>query len=379
MNRMLAAAAVLVATSVAVLPLLAGPAFAADAPVVSWSVSPASPVKSAPGRVAFSYSTKPGVEITDYVDISNHGTQPTTFNVYATDATNDSQTGGFSLLPANKKPTDLGSWITLPINKVTVAPGEAAQIPIQVLVPSDAAPGDHSAGIIASIYRASTAAHGQRIRVEERVAARMYLHIAGPVSAGVTASGLTSSYTSPIVPFATGTNTVNYSVKNTGNLRVDVLQRLTITGPFGIVLGSAKGPRLLNILPGQAVQQKLTSIGIAPLFLISSRVTLTTAAPTDTVVAATTYTDAGTVAAPITAPKYASFSSDTQTAGIPWTVIVIILILALAIWLLVRYVRASRDRVYLAIDAAANEAREKALAEAKRTSKVTEREKEPVA
>jgi hypothetical protein len=363
----------------ALVPLIAAPAQAADSTApVTWGVRPTS-ASGDNSRAAFAYSVNPGVEIQDYVGISNQGTESTTFNTYATDGIDDPATGAFSLLAANKTPTDLGKWISLPEKTITIAPGKEARIPVTILVPSDATPGDHTAGIAASIVRNSTSATGKQIRVEERVAARVYLHVAGPVAARVSASGLTSSFSPSLNPFVGGASTVNYSVKNTGNLRVDVLQKVTITGPFGIVLGHTAGPRILNVLPGQSVQEQLHTAGVAPLLLLWSSVSLTTEAPTDTIAAGTVLTDQGTIAAPTDKPKYLAFSSDVLAGAVPWTLLALLVVLGIGIWILSRYVGASRDRVFLAIDQAAAEARDRVLAEQNTKKTAETRTKEPVA
>jgi hypothetical protein len=359
LSRSLATA---IALTLGLIPVMAGPAHAADSnPAITWSVTP-SAATGKDGRASFSYSVKSGVEITDYVAISNQGTTSTTFNLYATDAINDPKNGAFSLLPSNKPPVDLGAWATMPVKKVTVAPGTQARVPVTILVPSDATPGDHTAGIIASIYKLGPKTHGRQIRLEERVAARVYLHVAGAVAASVAATGLTSGFAPSLNPFGGGDASINYSVKNTGNLRVDVLQKATITGPFGIVLAHATGSPIRNVLPGQSVQEQLRAPGIPPLLLLWSTVRLTTESPTDTTQAASTFSDAGTVAPVLEVPKYPTFSSDSLTGAVPWMLLLVIAVIAAGIWVLVRYLGASRDRVYLAIDAAASEAREKALA-----------------
>jgi hypothetical protein len=345
---------------------------------VTWGVRPTS-ASGDNSRAAFAYSTKPGVEIQDYVGISNQGTESTTFNTYATNAIDDPKTGAFSLYGASQSPTDLGSWIKLPEKTITIAPGKEARIPVDILVPSDATPGDHTAGIVASIVRKSTSAQGKQIRVEERVAARVYLHIAGLVAARVAATGITSGFNPSLNPFGTGTSTINYAVKNTGNLRVDVHQKVTITGPFGIKLGTIQGPSIANVLPGQSVQEQLHQDGVAPLLFVTSTVSLTTSAPTDTIVAGTVLTDSGAVAARIAKPSYPASSNSALSGAVPWTLLVLVLIVAFGIWILVRFLGASRDRVFLAIDAAAAEAREKALAEQNSNAAEETRTKEPVA
>lgn len=338
-------------------------AHAADSPVaVSWGVRPTSATGDN-SRSSFAFSVKPGVEIDDYLGVSNQGTTETTFQTYAADATNDLKRGGFSLKPSSVKAVDLGSWIHFRSATVTVAPGQEARIPVTIVVPSDAHPGDHTAGIIASIFRASTKSEGKQVRVEERVAVRVYLHVAGAVAASVVANGVTSTFEPSLNPFSGGQTTVNYSIKNSGNVRVDVSQHLNISGLFGLPLGQIEGTLVTNLLPGQSVQQHISAPGIFPALLVWSNLSLTTRAPTDTVTAATTLTDGGVVAAPATAPTYSSFTAESVTAAIPWGLLLLLCILIAAIWLVTRYLAATRDRVYLAIDAAAAEARASALAE----------------
>jgi hypothetical protein len=349
--------ATVAALAVALLPLLAEPAYAAEPPVaVTWGVRPAA-ATGPDTRSAFSYSVKAGVEIQDYLGVSNLGSTTTTFTTYATDATNDVKSGGFSLLPSGEKPVDLGSWISLRSATVTIAPGQEARIPITILVPSDAHPGDHTAGLIASIFRTGVASHGKQITVEERVAARVYLHVDGAVAINTAASGLTSTFSGSLNPFGSGTNTLSYAVTNTGNLRTDIAQQITIRGPFGIVLGHILGARITNLLPGEHVQEKLHTTGIPAAFLLWSTVTLTTLPPTDAITAGTTLTDRGTAAAQTAAPAYPTFSSDTLTGAVPWSLLLLVLLVGAAIWLLLRYIAVSRDQVYRAIDLAAEQAR----------------------
>jgi hypothetical protein len=126
-------------------------------PAIAWSVQ-ASGASGYDGRMSFAYGVNPGTEITDYVEISNRGSAAQVYNVYATDAVNQFDTGAFGLLPAATKPTDVGSWITTKVNQISIEAGQSAIIPFTLLVPSDAAPGDHTGGVIASV---TTAAPGK--------------------------------------------------------------------------------------------------------------------------------------------------------------------------------------------------------------------------
>jgi hypothetical protein len=160
---------------------------------------------------------------------------------------------------------------------------------------------------------------------------------------------------------------------------VDVAQQLDITGPFGIPLGHITGKPILNLIPGQSVEESFTSPNIAPLLLVWANVSLKPGNPTDVVKESAMRTQNGKSAAAVVPPKYNSVSSSSFTGAIPWMLLVIVIVLIAAVWLLVRYLGASRQQVYDAIDAAAAKAREGALADAEKQADESARVKEPVA
>ncbi|NEM90804.1 WxL protein peptidoglycan domain-containing protein [Galbitalea soli] len=346
----------------------------ASSPVgtVTWSVSP-STAKGPDGRESFAYSVKPGVQINDFVSVTNQSKQTATFTIYATDGINDFDTGAFSLLPSRTPPTDAGSWTTVPVKSLTLQAGKQARIPFTILVPSDATPGDHTAGIVASVFSRGRSANGEAITLEQRVASRIYLAVAGTASARVEGAGQVLRYTSPLNPFAGGTTDVDYSVRNTGNYRMDVKQAVHITGPFGIPVASLQGKRIVNLLPGQTVHESDSVSGIPPLLLLTATVTLTPAPPTDVVALSKQRDQTGHLVPVAAPPTYHATSADASGAAIPWTLLLLIAVIAVAVWLLARYVSASRQRVYDAIDAAAAQS-----AIDREPVSAVSREKEPV-
>lgn len=332
-----------------------------DSPAV-WSVQ-ASSSKGPDGRDALAYSVGPGTEIKDFIAVSNSGKSTQSFQLYATDATNDLETGAFSLLAHSTKASDSGSWIKVSESSITLEPGHQARIPFTMLVPSDASPGDHTSGIVASVIKASTSKTGQVITLEQRVGARVYLRVAGATSAKISTSGFVAGFNPSLNPFSGGDASVNYSITNSGNSRVDVKQAVTITGPFGIPLASFAAPRIRNLLPGQSVHQNFSRPGIPPLLLLWSQVTLTPDAPTDRVAQSKLRAADGSPAAPSAAPSYRSISAESTTGAVSFTLLGLIVVLALAFWVLTRYLSYTRDQLYDAIDAAAQAGRESAIAE----------------
>ena len=410
MTRITAPAAAFLAVLLALVPsvlvsvaAVPAPAASAEDGPVTWSVDP-SPTPDG-GRRAFNYDLDPGTQVQDSFIITNAGTSSAEFVIYATDAFNDPDTGEFSLLAKDDVATDLGAWITAADAKLTIGPGLQATVPFNLLVPSDAAPGDHAAGIVASVFTKSQQ-DGSTVLLEQRVGVRMYITVSGEAVASIETQGLNSSFNPSLNPFAPGELTVSYQVRNTGNKRVDVAQAIRVEGPFGIPLGSTSPTLISNLLPRQVVRVNVQLNGIGALIYALSTISLepgavgssptvggsdpaatpsptpgsTESAPAETTPAETstpapdaTSTPAPTpgatsaaTGAPIdpdqTPVDYAPVSSQTTTIAITWTLLLIILLVIAAIYLIVRYVSGTRERLYAAIDEAAAAAREEALA-----------------
>ncbi|MBB5826054.1 WxL protein peptidoglycan domain-containing protein [Micromonospora carbonacea] len=280
------AAALLAATA------LPAPADAAPAPspgvdadaadrtgAARWSVQPSS-AKGPTGRNYFIYDLAPGSTLTDHVGITNLGDRPLTFDVYGTDAYTSAD-GAFALLPADQPATDVGSWIRFERRAWTVPPGKRVDIPFRLAVPADATPGDHTGGVIGSVARARTTADGQRVLVDQRLAARVHLRVDGPVRPAVTVESVDVSYANPVDPFAGGDLVVRYRVRNTGNVRVTGSGAVTVAGPFGWEQARTSPTDLPELLPGGTVTVTERITGVPPLLRLTAEVDLA-AATTDT-------------------------------------------------------------------------------------------------
>jgi hypothetical protein len=393
MSRIATAPAFLLALVLAGSSLILGaPAMAARSADgdVTWSVEPAPTAEGK--RRTFQYGVDPGTQITDNVVITNAGTTPADFVIYATDAINDPDTGAFGLLAADVDPTDVGGWITLADEELTLQPGTQATVPFTLLIPSDAAPGEHIAGIVASVLTAGQNEEGAAITLEQRVGARVYLDITGAKEASVELAGVTSSYTPSLNPFAPGDLTVTFEVRNTGNQRVDVLPTVAVTGPFGLPLGTLDMKPVSEILPRQSVRVVASVPAIAAFALVFSQVTAVpvevgtaidpTADPVEPDPSATptptpTPTESAAVdptAEPTPVNTDAIVETETELAfepvsqttpgfAISWTLLALLVLVVAVIFLIVRYVGGTRERLYLAIDEAAETARREALAD----------------
>ncbi|MBC7763394.1 MAG: hypothetical protein H7201_16730 [Candidatus Saccharibacteria bacterium] len=375
----------LAALLLALAPLAASPALAsapasaktatAESSPITWSVKPSADSKGP--RSSFEYATDPGTEVNDTVIVINSGTVAGDFSIYAADAINDRETGDLSLLPQSTKSSDLGSWVTLDLPKLHLEPGTQATIPFKMLIPSDASPGDHSAGIVASSMTTGTS-KGQSVIIDQRVGARINLRVSGALAPKVAATGFVTGFSPSLNPFAPGNISVDYSVVNRGNIRLDITQQVDVVGPLGIHLGRLSPPSIENLLPGQAAHVTSQVSGVGALLLAWSKITVTPApvgagAPpqNDPKAAANPNAEVDTVAKGTI--EFEPVSATSLSIAITWTLMAIFVILALLVLLVARYIRTTRAQFYEAVDRATAEARENSAHDVERSETVPTR------
>ncbi|MFD0074119.1 WxL protein peptidoglycan domain-containing protein [Streptomyces sp. NPDC127166] len=287
-----------------------------------FGVQPSGPGKP-DQRPHFSYGVTGGAAMRDQIALWNYGTRPLTLDVYASDAVNTVD-GGFDLLPAGTKPTDAGSWIRLARNKVTVPPKGRVIVPFTLAVPKNVTPGDHTGGIVASLSGTGKDAKGNRVRLDQRVGARVYLRVAGALHPELTVDDVTAEYHGSLNPLAAGSATVTYTVRNTGNVRLGARQAVRVNGLFGSSVIASGVRDLGELLPGSALTVTAEAEGIAPLFHASAVVSVQPVQTRDGV-----------------DPRLPSLTRSVPLWTVPWTALGLLVLLAAGVsW----RVRSRRNR-----------------------------------
>lgn len=242
---------------------------AEDPPPVTWAVSPAS--ATAPdGRSWIESTLDPGETITEHLAVRNLGTTEVTFALTAADGY-FTTTGRFNLLPSNEPSTGAGTWISLPAS-VTVGAGDMAIVPFEVTVPESATPGDHAAGVAASIVSLGSDESGAQVGVESRVGFRVMTRVTGEVNAALALDGLRADYRISWNPFQPGSATVHYTVENVGNVRMQFTDRLIVGDQTATSSAADASP--LELLPGDRREGSITVSGVWPLVMIPATVQL---------------------------------------------------------------------------------------------------------
>ncbi|MFC5821804.1 COG1470 family protein [Nonomuraea harbinensis] len=178
----------------------------------TWSVVPAS-ADGPDGRSVIDLELAGGRQVVEHVAVINRSTEPVDFAIDANDGYLTSK-GYFDMRPSDAEPTDGGAWITVP-ERVTIAAGATSVVPVTVSIPRNATPGDHPAGVTASLETVS----GQ-VRVQNRVGVRLNIRVTGDYVAKVAVTGVRAEYAGSWNPFAAGSVEVTYTVANEGNVRL---------------------------------------------------------------------------------------------------------------------------------------------------------------
>lgn len=289
---------------------------------VSFGVEPVAARGSAV-RPDFSFGVTAGATLVDKVAVLNYSAKPLSLQLYATDAINTSN-GGFGLLSATAKPVGAGAWITLPKSAATVdVPAQTAKtpgtviVPFAVKVPVNATPGDHVGGIVASLRTVGRDPAGQNVVLLQRDGTRLFIRVAGTLAPKLTLTDLHATYHGALNPLGRGSVTVSYQVTNAGNVELALSQGVTVKGSFGSTRHVAvAGVPLL--LPGDSIHETTRLAGVWPQFTVKATVTAVPKA-----------------AAGDTDPRLVAVTASTRLWALPWSLIVLIVVLLAAVGLLI--------------------------------------------
>lgn len=229
---------------------------AADDGRVTWSVVPAD-AAGPDGRRVVDLELAPGERATQHVAVSNHSAQEVTFALSANDGYL-TERGSFDMRPSSVPPVDGGAWVTLP-DEVVVGAGETEVVPFEVVAPADAVPGDHPAGVAASVRS------GGEMQVESRVGVRVNLRVPGEVVAALDAELLGVSFTQGSGLFEPGALVVRYAVVNDGTVALRTTARVDAASALGGPSASAPEGESLEVLPGGRREIAVEVPGVWPL------------------------------------------------------------------------------------------------------------------
>ncbi|THJ67136.1 hypothetical protein E8P82_06785 [Arthrobacter echini] len=231
---------------------------------VTWSLRPAGE-NGSDGRSWVELELDPGASVTEYAQVQNFSDREVEFSLQSADGY-FTDTGRFNMLDAGTPSTDAGLWIDITDSVVVPAGGEVT-VPFTVTVPADASPGDHPAGVSASIFSSGTTDGGAAVGIESRVGFRVMTRVSGDFVPDLTAK-VAARYSMSWNPFRPGTVNVDYALQNAGNIRLGISPEIIVEMVFGAGLTSVSAPKIAEIAPGEVSRASVEVNNIWPLAVL---------------------------------------------------------------------------------------------------------------
>lgn len=253
---------------------LAAPSAAARvdgaAPDVRWSIMPAD-ASGPDGRRSVDVILDPGRRVEDHIAVRNGGDAETTFRLTAADGFTTAS-GRFDVLVDAAASVDAGTWISLP-DSVTVPAGRTVVVPFTIAAPATAAPGDHSAGITASVRSGARADGGTGVGIESRVGLRVLARVTGDIAPAASVHAAAGSYDISWNPLRAGSAVVTFDVVNDGDIRLQAAG--TVSAGGRTVAFPAEGESSADLLPGDRRTLRVVVDGVWPSLHVPATITLT--------------------------------------------------------------------------------------------------------
>lgn len=236
---------------------------------LTWSVRPTPSENEESARPNYLLDVEEGEVVEDSIRVRNFGERELTLTIYASDA-RTTETGAIDLLPAGEEPRDVGAWIELDTNKVTIPAKDFIDVPFTLTVPADAESGDHTGGIVTSYMAPGTDTEGQPVKLDRRLGTRVQVRVDGELRPGLTITDFHASYDGSANPAGKGDMTVTYTVENTGNVRMSAQQVLNVDGALGLTGVKATLNPMPELLPGNSLTMTSKVSGVWPAIRTSS-------------------------------------------------------------------------------------------------------------
>lgn len=230
---------------------------------VSWSVSPADGT-GPDGRISIEHELDPGESVDDSIAVRNLGAEEVVFRLSAADGYYTSS-GRFDMLTSDRESVAAGTWISIPA-EVVVPAGGMVIVPFTIAVPANAEPGDHAAGVAASVLSIQDG-EGTGVGVESRVGVKVMTRVTGDLTPAFVVKDVQTEHRMSWNPFRAGSVAVAFTVENTGNARLDAIGTLHLAGQD--IAFPSEGERRQELLPGESRSFAIVVDEVWPLFAVT--------------------------------------------------------------------------------------------------------------
>jgi hypothetical protein len=239
-----------------------------DDTAVTWSVRPANE-NGADGRSWIELTLDPGEQIVEHLALRNLSASAVTFAIKAADGYL-TPTGRFNMLPSDTPSVAAGTWVEGP-DTIEVAAGETQIVAFTITVPDNATPGDHAAGIAATVQSIGPSGDGNQVAIESRVGFPIMTRVTGEIQPSLAIEPVRVDYAMSWNPFQPGRITAVYQIVNDGNVRIQAEPVVESQGHTAKIDPDA---RTIELLPGQSREVTTSVPGVWPIFFTPVQVSI---------------------------------------------------------------------------------------------------------
>lgn len=208
-------------------------------------------------RSWFIYEAESGTIIKDRIKISNNTNETKTLTVAALDGA-VTGSGGYTLISSKEDNKDIGNWVTIEKEKVTLAPKTSVILDFTVTVPEGADVGSHPGGIVIWEEPSDSSREGTQITIVTRIAARIYLTVPGDIIRKLEVENMRHSITRGVLYFG-------ITFHNKGNVQLTPEVDIALRGIFGKIRTQEKSQFGL-ILRGGTITSRVPWQAKSPSF-----------------------------------------------------------------------------------------------------------------
>jgi len=163
----------------------------------------------------FVHTLNPGEQAEEGVQLLNNTDETKTLTVDAVDSLVSSG-GGFACRQKVEPKTDVGSWIVLAKNEVTLEPMGSEIVPFTIQAPPTAGAGEHNGCVVIQEKNAAPQAQGNGITLSFRSGIRVAVMIPGDIVRQLEIAGF------ELKPRPDGNFQLSVRIRNTGNVSIDL-------------------------------------------------------------------------------------------------------------------------------------------------------------
>jgi LysM repeat protein len=201
--------------------LLANTAFAAQTYSIQATLSEENQSETVHSIV---YEMDPGTSLEGEAKVTNYSDHTIVLDVNALDAQID-ESGNFTLKNVENEQVNMGAWIELEADQVSLAPNTSELVEFTLTLPSYVTPGQYAGGLVISpSQETQSSLTSTGLSLTSQIGLRVYLSVTGEITSGLTWNSYEALERKDSI------QTLSFELMNDGNTMLDVDASIQVDG-----------------------------------------------------------------------------------------------------------------------------------------------------